>query len=158
LILIYVMKTLLDKRQRNKHLKRLRKLTPETKPLWGELNAANLLPHLTDPFRIALGKMEAIPVKSFFTTGIGKFIAIYLMPKWPKGAPTHPKTNINIQGRKGVNFEQDMKELTDLIDKFVLLNSKVTYHDHPIFGKISNKTWGIVMNKHFDHHFRQFGL
>ena len=152
------MKTLLDPKQKSRQLERLRKLKPETKPHWGRLTAANLLPHLTDPFRIALGEYEAKPEKSFLSTKIGKLIAIYLMPKWPKGAPTHPKTDITKEGRKGKDFEQDMEELVSSIDRFLLMYSKIKYSDHPIFGKLSNRTWAVVMNKHLEHHFRQFGL
>lgn len=148
----------MDDKQRNTQLERLRRLTPKTKANWGVLTASDLLPHLTDPFRIALGEMEALPVNSFFTTGIGKFIAIFLMPRWPQGAPTHPKTNINIAGRKGKDFELDFKELIDAMERFVNSNSKMDFHQHPVFGTISNQTWGIVMNKHLDHHFRQFNL
>jgi hypothetical protein len=152
------MQTLLNPIQKSRQLKRLHTLTPNTVPHWGLLTAGNLLPHLTDPFKIALGEVVAIPAKSFFTTRIGKFAAIYLMPRWPEGAPTHPKTNITIDGRKGGDFEQDKKELIEAIDRFILFYSKIPYHEHPIFGKISNRTWGEVMNKHLDHHFRQFGL
>jgi hypothetical protein len=152
------MKTLMNPAQVARQLERLEKLLPETKPLWGLLTAGDLLPHLTDPFKIALGEMEAIPVDSFFITKIGKFAAIFLMPRWPKGAPTHPKTNIQIAGRKGTDFTADKMELIETMARFIDLYPKMIYQPHPIFGKISNQTWAIVMNKHLDHHFRQFNL
>lgn len=30
--------------------------------------------------------------------------------------------------------------------------------DHPAFGSLSCKTYGALMAKHTEHHFRQFGL
>ena len=144
--------------QAARQLDRLEKLLPETKPLWGLLTAGDLLPHLTDPFKIALGETDAVPVESFFLTGLGKFAAIFLMPRWPKGAPTHPKTNIQIDGRKGADFATDRTEVVEAMARFIDCYPKMTYHPHPIFGKLSNQTWAIVMNKHLDHHFRQFNL
>lgn len=152
------MKTLMDPAELTRQLERLEKLNSETTPMWGLLTAGNLLPHLTDPFKIAMGEMEAIPVKSFFLTGIGKFAAIFLMPRWPKGAPTHPKTNIRLEGRKGSDFQADKKELIEAMVRFIEHYSMISFYPHPIFGKLSNKTWAIVMNKHLDHHFRQFKL
>jgi hypothetical protein len=152
------MKTLMDPAQRAKQLQRLEHLHPQTKPLWGLLTAGDLLPHLTDPFKIAMGEMEAIPVESFFLTGLGKFAAIFLMPRWPKGAPTHPKTNIQIEGRKGADFQADKRELIETMVRFIDHYPIMSYYSHPIFGELSNKTWAIVMNKHLDHHFRQFNL
>jgi hypothetical protein len=152
------MKTLLDPVQRSKQLERLKRLSPQTQARWGNLSSTNLVPHLTDPFRIALGEYDAKPAKSFWSTRVGQYIAIYLTPQWPKDAPTHPKTDITKQGRKGQDFDLDMKELLNSIDRFMLMYPKITFYEHPIFGKISNRTWAIVMNKHMDHHFRQFGL
>lgn len=129
------MKTLMDYVQRKRQLERLQNLKPGTQPKWGALSASNLLPHLTDPFKIALGEMEAVPVKSFFTTGVGKFIAIFLMPRWPKGAPTHPKTNIAIAGRKGKDFEQDRKELVDTIARFIDSYSKLPTTNTPYLAR-----------------------
>lgn len=152
------MKTLMNPAQAAKQLERLERLLPETKPLWGLLTAGDLLPHLTDPFKIALGEMEATPVKSFFLTGIGKFAAIFLMPRWPKGSPTHPKTNIQLEGRKGSDFQVDKMELKETMGRFIHQYAIMSFNPHPIFGKLSNKTWAIVMNKHLEHHFRQFNL
>ena len=152
------MKTILNSTQRKQQLKRLRTLRPETIAKWGLLTPGDLLPHLTDPFKIATGEFEAKTVNSFFSTAVGRFLAIYMMPRWPRGAPTHPKTDITKDGRKGKDFEKDMSELINAIDRFVQLSAQMKFHDHAIFGKLSNKVWGIVMNKHLDHHFRQFGI
>ena len=152
------MKTILDPEQKNKQLVRLQRLHPDTIPRWGRLTAGNLLPHLTDPFRIALGEFDVQPVRSFISTPLGRFMAIFLMPCWPKGAPTNPKTDISKEGRKGKVFEQDRQELVEVIERFIVACSSRRFHEHPMFGKLSNKTWGMVMNKHLDHHFRQFNI
>ena len=29
---------------------------------------------------------------------------------------------------------------------------------HPFFGPMTDEEWGILIHKHLEHHFRQFGL
>ena len=152
------MPTLFDAQQREYQINRLKKLTPGTKPAWGKLTAGDLLPHLTDPFRTAFGEYEALPKKSFFTTRFGKWLLIYGMKQWPKSPPTHPKYNIEKEGRRGTNFEKDRAELFATIERFGNMPPGTQFKDHSAFGKISYKTWGFVMNKHIDHHCRQFGI
>ncbi len=80
------------------------------------------------------------------------------MKQWPKSPPTHPKYNIEKEGRRGTNFEKDRAELFATIERFGNMPPGTQFKDHSAFGKISYKTWGFVMNKHIDHHCRQFGI
>jgi hypothetical protein len=152
------MATLFDPLQRQHQIDRLQKLTPDTKPAWGKLAAVDLVPHLTDPFRTALGEYDAPPERSFFTTKFGKWLLIYGMKKWPKSPPTHPKYDPEKHGRKGTDFENDKTALFNVIERFSSMPPSTKFRQHSAFGKISYKTWGFVMNKHIEHHCRQFGL
>ena len=151
------MPTIFDTLQRKILINRLSMLGVDTKPLWGNLTARNLLQHLTDLFKIALGELEATPIKSFFSTSIGKWLAIYVIP-WPKSPLSHPSLDITKGGRHGINFITDMSELKAAIERFVTNKDIIRFFAHPVLGEISNKSWGYIMNKHLEHHLKQFNL
>jgi hypothetical protein len=153
------MPTLYNEAQRKKQIARLQNLKPGSKPAWGKLTSHNLLPHLADPILVALGdyKVELNDAK-FFKTKFGKWLIIYGIPRWPKSAPTAPEFDITRYGRKGNDFEKDKKDLFEIIERFGNAKEPSLVPPHPVFGKISWKTWGYLMNKHIEHHCRQFGL
>jgi hypothetical protein len=153
------MATLFDPAQRQLMLNRLEKLTPNTKPAWGKLTAGNLLPHLADPIRSALGEYDGqLSGQKFYKTKLGRWLVIYAIKKWPKSPPTASQFDISKNGRKGTDFEKDRKELFEVIERFGKMPSSTQFKPHAVFGNISYKSWGHLMNKHIEHHCRQFGL
>ena len=152
------MATLFDPQHKQKQINRLKNLRPDVKPAWGRLTAGDLFPHLADPMRTALGEYEAHAPKSFFTTKFGKWLLIYGVKKWPESPPTHPKYDITKEGRKGTDFEKDRAELIDVIERFAATPSSAGFKDHAVFGKLSHATYGHLMDKHIEHHCRQFGV
>src|SRR3954470_22181959 len=51
------MANIFDKQANQELSERLGKLTPETKPLWGKMNAAQMVLHAQKPLDVALGKL-----------------------------------------------------------------------------------------------------
>jgi len=155
----FMRKTLFNKEQKEKLVDQLKRLTPGSKPGWGNLTADNLLPHLEDPLLVGLGEYEVKSMrKSFLNSRFGRWFIIYGMKRWPKSAPTAPEFDITRYGRRGRNFEDDRQKLFDTIERFSKLKPDSKLPDHPVFGNISYSTWGYVMNKHIEHHCMQFGL
>lgn len=152
------MPTLFDPVQRQKQITRLKKLRPDTRPAWGRMTAGDLLPHLADPMRTAIGQYPVAPWPTFWSTKLGQWLVIYGTPKWPKGAATNPKYDISQEGRKGGDFQEDMVSLLTVLERFVDLSDAMEFYPHGSVGKISNASWGRLMDKHFEHHFRQFGI
>jgi len=151
------MKNLFDTKEKDELLKRLSKLTAKHQPKWGKMNAQQLVAHLADPLRAALGERPVPFRPSMF--GIWPFnkFASQIMP-WPKGAPTAPEF---IQGDKGtvpIEFEQDKKTLIGLINKFSEHQNASQFPPNPGFGKLTNKEWARLMWRHLDHHLTQFGI
>ncbi len=79
-------------------LRRLDGLTLSASRRWGTFSPADLVCHLTDPVRVALGEKQAKPLAGPLSTpGLAHFV-VWLMP-WPKGAPTTPiSTNLSLDG------------------------------------------------------------
>jgi hypothetical protein len=84
------MNTIWDADCRHQILERFEKLTPDARPAWGQMNAAQMLAHLADPLKTAMGTKPATLKRSAFSNPIVRTLIIYYLP-WPKDAPTAPE-------------------------------------------------------------------
>ncbi|MEO7190956.1 MAG: DUF1569 domain-containing protein [Vicinamibacterales bacterium] len=75
------------------------------------------------------------------------------MLPFPKGAPTAPA----LIRRVPTAWRSEVTELELAIDRFVAQHGREEWPDHPAFGPLSRKAWGILVYRHTDHHLRQFG-
>jgi Protein of unknown function (DUF1569) len=151
------MKNIFQESEKEKLLLRLSRFTPSHTRKWGTLSAAQILPHLADPFRAELGD-RPVPYKPNL---FGQFILRQFISQvfpWPKGAPTSSAILPDKAGTKPGDFEEDRVALLVLIQRFVDHSPSKPFALHPLFGKLSNKQWGRAMWRHIDHHLRQFGV
>lgn len=139
---------------RSDFAERSRKLTPDTKPAWGKFHAAGMMAHLNDAYRMALGEL-IIPSRNLPLryTPIKQLI-IYVLP-FPKGAPTAPQLLTRCDA---ADLADEQKTLLEMLDKVGAVKSADQLQDHPAFGKLTYQTYGALIAKHTEHHFRQFGL
>ena len=49
-------------------------------------------------------------------------------------------------------------ETQQLLDKLAARKDAATWPDHPAFGSMTERDWGVLAYRHADHHFRQFGI
>ena len=86
------MATMWDSTVRNTFADRSARLAADTKPGWGKMNAAAMMAHLNDSYRMCLGEL---PVKSknlFLRYTPIRQLIIFALP-FPKGAP-NPREGI----------------------------------------------------------------
>lgn len=133
---------------------RAKRLTADAKPAWGKFHAAGMMAHLNDAYRMCLGEL-AIPSRNLPLryTPIKQLI-IYVLP-FPKGAPTAPQLLARCDGAQ---LADEQKTLLQLFDKLGAVKHGDPLQDHPAFGPLTYETYGALMAKHTEHHFRQFGL
>lgn len=136
---------------------RLDKLKPDTPALWGSMNVTQMLAHMNDAFRLAMGMKEARNTSNFFTNKIMFPVAVYVLPFWPKGSATAPEL---IQGQLGTparDFYTELEFVKKMMDVF---NEREDgkLKPHPMFGQLNKKQWRDLLVKHFNHHLRQFGV
>ena len=96
---------------KEKIISRLDKLNPETKQLWGKMNATQMLTHMNDAFRITLGMKEADNRSNFFRRYIMFPVAIYVLRTWPKGTPTAKELNQEKLGSTPRDFYTELEFL-----------------------------------------------
>ena len=147
------MKTIWDPLCRSEILARFESLRPELHPSWGKMTSAQMLAHLADPMKAALGEKKVVAKQSAFSNPIVRTLIIYCLP-WPKGAPTAPE----FLHAEEEHFGENLIALRSTLERFVASGEGGHREPHPAFGQISPKAWGRLMYRHLDHHLRQFGL
>jgi hypothetical protein len=151
-------KSLLNPKDKQESLQRLQRLQADSRPLWGQMSAHQMICHLADSFRAATGEKGASPATNFINRTVVKWIALQAPMRWPKGVKTRPEMDQLIGGTKPIEFETDRKILLELIERFTASKRDFLWGTHPLFGEMTELEWLRWGYLHLDHHLRQFGL
>ena len=146
-------KSLSNTRARMELLDRLEHLAPEATPLWGRMTAPQMLAHLVDWMLMAKGELEVAAKNRPLRYPPFKQLVIYWLP-FPKGVPTAPE----LISRKPLAWAIEHAAVRQHVQSFENLNPKAMWPEHPVFGKMTPKAWGVLGYRHMDHHLRQFGI
>ena len=147
------MKSLFNSQDRQQTLDRLHRMGPDSQRLWGTMTVPKALSHMGDQLALAMGDIEVKSTWRPESLPLVREAIIYLMP-WPKGVSTAPELlQTDLQ-----EVDAARERLMGLIERFVTEGQERRLAAHPLFGKISNKTWGYLSLRHLDHHLRQFGV
>ncbi len=148
--------SLYDEQTLNELLNRINKLTPESQPLWGKMNVAQMLAHNNVAFDITAGKIPAsynflmrLMLKTFV-----KPIVVGNKP-YEKNGRTAPVFIVADER----DFADEKAKLTDNFKSFHA-EGPAAYEGKasPSFGKLTSQEWSNQYWKHMDHHLRQFGV
>ena len=150
------MKTLKNLNERQTIALRLAELSPEDKARWGSMSVHQMMCHLDDSYKVALGEKTASPATGFVQRTVLKWGALKAPMQWPRGYPTRPEVEQGKGGTVPVGFRQDLDSLLWTLSRFCDgLPSPCL--PHPIFGKMTTEDWMRWGYLHADHHLRQFG-
>lgn len=147
------MRTLADAAARASVIARLERLSPDDAPSWGRFTAPQMLAHLTDALRMALGELPCeprrLPLVRHFPV---KHLVLYVLP-FPRSAPTAGE----LLARAPDAWAVERGHLASLVARFDPAVAPRAWPPHPIFGPLTGAQWGVLTYKHADHHLRQFG-
>jgi len=138
---------------RRELLDRLARLGADDRPRWGRMNAAQMLTHVNDQFRMALGDLPTVPKRLPIRYPPLNGLVAYVLP-WPKGSPTAPELLARIDQS---TWPIEVTTFATLLNRFAALPAGAAWPLHPAFGRLSRRGWGLLGYRHTDHHFRQFG-
>ena len=147
------MKTLFDIFDRDEILTRVEHVTADAKPQWGKMNVEMMLAHLVASMRMAKGELEVKPKKLAIRFPPLRQLIVYWLP-WPKGSPTAPELLPSDVGK----IEDNKRDLVRLIGEVAARGAMDLWPEHPAFGNLGRRGWGVLTWRHIDHHLRQFGL
>ena len=132
---------------------RVKKLSPEAKGAWGKFSASGMLAHLNDSYRMCTGELKCesknLPLRY---TPI-KQLVIYVAP-FPKNAPTAPELLARCDTAV---LDDEKKAFETMIVKLASIRPGDPLPEHPAFGALTYKAYGVLMARHTDHHLKQFG-
>jgi hypothetical protein len=134
---------------------RLGKVRPDSQKQWGKMSPAQMLAHCANALEVAAGDR---PRKQAL---IGKILAPFVRKKvlgeepFSRNSPTDPTFVI----RDERDFDAEKSRLVAVIDRFCDRGpDHAGRQTHSFLGRLSGEEWGVMMYKHLDHHFRQFGV
>lgn len=149
------MRSLGNERDRREIVERLARLHPDARPRWGRMSAHQMICHLSDALRAALGEKQVASTKTFYKRWILKPLALWIVVRWPHGVKTHPEIDQQLGGTRPADFASDMQQLRALFETFC--THRGDYAPHGMFGQMSRSERMRHAYVHFDHHLRQFG-
>jgi hypothetical protein len=148
------MKSFWDSSTRDEICRRVERLTPDARAQWGKFTAAQMLAHLNDAMRMANGDLTTASKNSPLRRFPLKQLIVYVAP-WPKGAPTAPELLARCQQ---ADLKQEQAEFKQIADRLATKSASERWPEHPAFGPLTHRAWGVLKYRHADHHLRQFGL
>jgi len=132
---------------------RLRSLSASSDRRWGTLDVTGMLQHLRRSALMCVGELSVPSAnKRAFHRFPLKHVILYVLP-FPKGAPTAPA----LKPVDAASFEEERAALLELLERIGTGLREGMGPDHPLFGPLSWREWGVVTYKHSDHHLKQFG-
>lgn len=127
----------------------------ESAARWGRMTSHEMLCHVTDAFRLALGEKQVTPSGGGIHKTIGRLVALHTPLPLPRGFSALPEIEQGVGGTPPTSFAADQEMAIHALDRFAvnLASGRV----HPLFGPLSKAEWGRWGYIHTDHHLRQFG-
>lgn len=138
-------------------LKHLEMLKADSKPLWGSMNAQQMVEHLTEVFVIAIGEKK---VELAIPADVVPKAQAFILSEHP--LPRDFKAYF-VEDNPALRSE----ELEEAIDAFA--DAWLRYEEyfeenknvttlHPYFGELTYEQWQRMNSKHLTHHLQQFGI
>jgi hypothetical protein len=149
------MNSIYDKNSIDALIARVNKLTPESKALWGKMNAAQMLQHCKLASDVAFGdqNLKINPLMKL----LGKMLKkkVFYGAGLKKNSPTAKEFIIP----SAFDFEEAKNGFIANLTKIANEGkSAITVMNHPFWGKLSYEDWDALMWKHTNHHLEQFGV
>jgi hypothetical protein len=119
---------------------------------WGKFTAPKMVCHLADSLKMAMGDLKVARKTLPIRYPPLKQLIIYWAP-FPKGAPTAPE----LLAREPREWSRDIGDVQELLERAASARTTDTWPEHPAFGKLSTRAWGVLIYRHMDHHLKQFG-
>ena len=151
------MKTLDRPRDAAEIVERLRRVRPDSARRWGRMSVHQMVCHLSDAFRMAMGAKRVSHATDIRLRAVVKCIALYVPVRWPPGIVTRPEVDQEAGGTSPGEFAEDLSEVERLLMELIAQPRDFVWPTHPIFGPMSRAAWMRWGYLHTDHHLRQFG-
>ena len=131
---------------------RIQALRPDSTPRWGQMSVDQMLWHVNQGLRVALGHDAPPPGKAPLPKPIFRFLVLTL--PWPKGAPTAPEW----VATQRYDFDAERARCLAMLEEVGTRRLDSAWPEHPAFGLMNGRQWSTLEARHLDHHLTQFGV
>ncbi len=121
------------------------------------MSAPQMICHLSDGFRMYMGLKPVKPASVPYPRSLMRWIALWVPIPWPHGFKTVPELDQQADGTRPLEFEKDVRDLCQLMERFTGRPRDYQFQPHPHFGQMAEQDWMRLGYLHMDHHLRQFG-
>lgn len=138
---------------------KLYQLTEDTQAKWGLMTPQHMVEHLEWAFLIALEKIQApilTPTEKLEKYQEWLFNYKPLVENYKNPLLKKEKAE-DLRYKNLEEAKTALLKAMDEIEVFFKADPEATVI-HPIYGHLDRYMWELISRKHFDHHFRQFGL
>jgi len=133
---------------------RVLRTTPANPRQWGTMNVSQMLHHLNLASGSALGFYK-LPDESYLVSRtLFRWILVDWFPEQPVGLRL-PK-GFKIPHTAQFDFDFEKQQLLNILDAAWHARSAADWQPHPMFGPMTVKEWGKLLQIHIDYHLRQF--
>jgi len=149
------MKSIFNKEDNQAMIARINQLSSGSTPLWGKMNAGQMLAHVSVAMQVGFGEVKL--KRGLMGILFGRIAKKQMVNELPfkQGLPTDKNFII----KNTVDFEEEKSKVLLLVKRFAEKGpSAITGEPHPFFGKLTTSEWDLLSWKHLDHHLRQFGV
>ncbi len=147
---------ILDKRVADEVIGRIQKIQPSAKSLWGSMTAVEMFYHTNEVLRRTM-TTQLQPKKSTLKQIFLRTYFMNIAPRFPKNVEAPKFVNMKKNNFQLEGFEQERNKLITRVKEFQESPEELA-PNHPIFGRLTKKQWGIFSWMHLDHHLRQFNV
>jgi hypothetical protein len=145
-----------DKQVSDHLVERINRLSSDSKPIWGTMNAGQMLAHCNVTYRYVYEPEQFKPTPPIFKLILKLFVkkTVVNEKQYKQGSPTGPDFKVT----PDQNFDAEKEKLIGFLQKTQALGAThfegKTSHS---FGALTATEWNNMFYKHLDHHLRQFG-
>ena len=140
--------------KRQEYRRRVESTMPDSQRQWGTMEVDQMLHHLN----LACGGSQGfynLPDESYLTSRtLFKWILVDWYPEQPVGLRL--PTGFKIPHSQRFEFAYEKSQLLKILEADWNATTANAWKPHPMFGKMTVKEWGKILQIHVDYHLRQF--
>jgi hypothetical protein len=148
----------LDRAFANEAVERLRRIAPDAKPAWGELNGTTVIHHLLWATNYSMGEhgQQHFNGNWVFENIVGPLAVNGILPL-PKGVKFKTATG---ETDTALQEAGDVDALAAALEEFIRKEEagELRTPKHAFFGDIGPAGWSKLHVVHVKHHMKQFGV
>lgn len=138
----------------------LKKLNTETQPVFGIMTPQHMVEHLILLVKLSNDGIKGQLMRSEETAAKWKQGLIYTDMEFPMGIRVPGQEENTLPELRYENLDKAIEKLKSELSIFEEFHkdNKEKSTMHPALGLLNSNEWITFHNKHFAHHFKQFGL